>query len=63
MARGKVFSEYIGLLDDDYRRQLECERSPGPSHVEDGGGDARQLVPNHGLHRASYGQTPGYTLQ
>jgi hypothetical protein len=42
-ARGRVFSEYIDLLDEEYGRSgLECERSSGPSHVEEGGGDARQ---------------------
>jgi hypothetical protein len=42
-ARGRVLSEYIALLDEEYDRSgLECERSYGPGHVEDGGGDARQ---------------------
>jgi hypothetical protein len=40
MARGKVLAEYIGLLDEERLRRLLCERFPGPSHVEDGGGDA-----------------------
>jgi hypothetical protein len=43
-ARGRVLSEYVALLDEEYGRSgLECERSFGPSHVEDGGGDALQV--------------------
>jgi hypothetical protein len=38
-VRGRVLSDYIGLLDED---RLECERSLRPSHVVDGGGDAHQ---------------------
>jgi hypothetical protein len=38
-VRGRVLSEYIASLDED---RLECERSSGPSHVEEGGGDAQQ---------------------
>jgi hypothetical protein len=42
-ARGRVLSEYVALLDEEYgRRGLECERFYGPSHVEDGGGDSLQ---------------------
>jgi hypothetical protein len=38
--RGRVLSDYIALLDEE---RLECERSSGPSHVEDGGGDGLQV--------------------
>jgi hypothetical protein len=40
-ARGKVLSESI--VEERLRRSL-CERSSGPSHVEDGGGDAQRPV-------------------
>jgi hypothetical protein len=36
---GRILSDYIALLDEE---RLECERSSGPSHVVDGGGDALQ---------------------
>jgi hypothetical protein len=39
-VRGRVLSDYIGLLDEE---QLERERSLRPSHVVDGGGDAHQF--------------------
>jgi hypothetical protein len=42
-ARGRVLSEYLALLDEEYDRSgLKCERSSRPSDVEDGGGDALQ---------------------
>jgi hypothetical protein len=40
-VRGRVLSYYIALLDEE---RLECERSSGPSHVKDGGGDALQVI-------------------
>jgi hypothetical protein len=40
--RGKVLSEYVGLLDEERIRRSLCERASGPSHVEDGGGDAQR---------------------
>jgi hypothetical protein len=49
--RGKVLAEYIGLLDEERLRRTLCERSPGPSHVEDGGGDAQRSATR--LHRSS----------
>jgi hypothetical protein len=51
--RGKVLSEYIGLLDEERLRRTLCERASGPSHVEDGGGDAQHSVIR--LHRSSTG--------
>jgi hypothetical protein len=42
--RGKVLAEYIGLLDEERLRRSLCERSPGLSQVEDGGGDAQRSV-------------------
>jgi hypothetical protein len=38
-VRGRVLSDYIGLLDED---RLECERSLRPSHVVERGGDSLQ---------------------
>jgi hypothetical protein len=40
--RGKVLAEYVGLLDEERIRRSLCERASGPSHVEDGGGDAQR---------------------
>jgi hypothetical protein len=50
-SRGKVLAEYIGLLDEERLRRSLCERSPGPSHVEDGGGDAQRSA--NRVHRSS----------
>jgi hypothetical protein len=42
-TRGRLLSEYIGLLDEDYEQSgLECETFFGPSQVEDGSSDAHQ---------------------
>jgi hypothetical protein len=49
--RGKVLAEHIGLLEEERSRRSLCERSSGPSHVEDGGGDAQRLA--DGMHRSS----------
>jgi hypothetical protein len=38
--KGRILSDYIALLDEE---RLECERSSGPSRVEDGCGDALQV--------------------
>jgi hypothetical protein len=38
-VRGRVLSDYIGLLDEE---RLACERSLRPSHVVEGGGDSLQ---------------------
>jgi hypothetical protein len=50
-SRGKVLAEYIGLLDEERLRRSLCERSPGPSHVEDGGGDEQRSA--NRVHRSS----------
>jgi hypothetical protein len=49
--RGKVLAEYVGLLDQERIRRSLCERSPGPSHVEDGGGEAHRSANRE--HRSS----------
>jgi hypothetical protein len=50
-SRGKVLAEYIGILDEERLGRSLCERSPGPSHVEDGCGDAQRS--DTGLHGLS----------
>jgi hypothetical protein len=50
-SRGKVLAEYVGLLYEERLRRSLCKRSPGPSHVEDGGGDTQRSA-NRG-HRSS----------
>jgi hypothetical protein len=52
-SRGKALAEYIGLRDEDRLRRLEYERSTGPSHVVEGGGDVRQSNPILRLRRSS----------
>jgi hypothetical protein len=49
-GKGRILSEYVGLLDEDRREcGLLFERFPGPSHVENGGGDAKQSMNCRGV--------------